>query len=339
MTRLITIRVWFAALAVLALPAANVRAAELVRNGLLCKEPVYEFGEIANDQPVKHTFILDNSGTNPVRILNVRAGCGCATTEISTNPVPAGQSASLTATLTLAGRKGVQRKTLFVETDNSSTPRVRLEFKGVTTADIEALPDGVHLGTLGREGIEEREIMVAGRSNVVFHITGVETSSPLFAASFEPVTDGHIYRVKIRSQGPRTPGTHTDIVRVLTDHASIREIPVVVTAFVSGEVVAAPAALVLVPSLTNALRVQYLGVYSPSGKAFKLNPVETPWPGIETSVTNISPNRYRIEVRTRGALAGLEGKTIRLQTDMKEAPEILVPLRVIPGPASPPVHP
>ncbi len=339
MTRVITIRVWFAALAVLAFPAANARAAEQVRGGLLCKEPVYEFGEIPNDRPVKHTFILDNSGTNPVRILDVRAGCGCATTEISTNPVPAGQSASFTVTLDLTGRKGVQRKVLFVGTDSPSTPRVRLEFKGVTTADIEAVPEGVHLGTLGREGVEEREIMVAGRSNVVFHITGVEAASPLFAASFEPVTDGHSYRVKIRAQGPRTPGTHTEIVRVRTDHASIKEIPVVVTAFVSGEVVAAPTSLLLVPSVTNASRVQYLGVYSPSGKAFKLSPVETPWPGIETSVTNVSPNRYRIEVRTRGDLAGLDGKAIRLQTDMKEAPEILVPLRVIPGPASPPVHP
>ena len=101
MSRIVNVRCWIAGMVSLAAcavegqSAADPAAGEPAAAGLVCEKPVYEFGSIANDQPVKHTFVLNNPGTNAVRILNVRAGCGCATTEIATNPVPAGQSTTV----------------------------------------------------------------------------------------------------------------------------------------------------------------------------------------------------------------------------------------------------
>ena len=155
------------------------------------------------------------------------------------------------------------------------------------------------------------------------------------------MTDGHEYRIRIQSLGPRSPGTHTTILQVQTDHPSLKSIPVVATVFVSGEIVAAPTSLFLVSSATNVPRVQYLGVYSPSGKAFKLTGVEAPGLGLETTFTNVSPDRYRIEVRSSGPLDDANGKAIRLETDVEGAKEILVPLHVIHGQdsAPPPTRP
>lgn len=63
---------------VVATPAANTPAPD---SSLILKELVYDFGKIPQGKPVHHVFEIGNSGSKPLKLVNVQASCGCTTPE------------------------------------------------------------------------------------------------------------------------------------------------------------------------------------------------------------------------------------------------------------------
>ena len=41
-------------------------------------QPTYDLGEIFEDQPLEHTFILKNTGDTPLRIQDIKLDCACS---------------------------------------------------------------------------------------------------------------------------------------------------------------------------------------------------------------------------------------------------------------------
>jgi hypothetical protein len=301
---------------------------------LCCDEPEFNFHEVYAGQVITHPFVLQNRGTNTVRILNVRTTCGCTTTALATHLLAPGQSTELMASLDLKGRSGAQQKSLYVESDDPVSPRLQLKMMGEVITPIEARPEGVHFGTLAREGAAEREVLLAGRTNVTFHVKEVHLSAPEFTAQVETVEEGRTYRLKIRSAGPRLSGTTHALARVLTDHPAMTEVNIPVTVFVATDVVAAPTSLILVQGATNGVRTYYVGIYSPARKPFNIIKVESPGEALTCTIMTVSPDRHRLAIKAEGDLSGVNGKSLRVETDVETMKELQVPVRVIVGPGA-----
>ena len=294
---------------------------------LSCDEPRYDFGELKNDQSVRHAFVLKNVGTAPLEIANVRASCGCTATALDAKTVAPGQSTALNVTLNLTGRKGRQVKSIYVESNDPQKPHFRLEVVGTATVDIEVQPVGIHFGTMSKDGAVARELTLTAKSNVVFHITKVDTGSPLFTAGVTTNEVGRSYTVKVISPGPRANGTCRSTVQVFTDHAAQSPIAIPVAGFVAGDIIASPDTLLVVGTATN--RTHYVTLYSPAGTAFNVGRIDVPQPAMEIKVAPISQGRYRLEIKNVIPSPDLEGKTIRVTTDLATAKEITIPVRLL----------
>ncbi len=309
-------------------PPAPAESAQSVAS-LVCVQPVFDFGEAPSGATVTNVFLLRNDGTNAVTIVNVRPTCGCTTAGVATHRLAPGATTELNAVLSLAGRKGYQRKAIYVETDDLRQPRLRLEVKGLAVADVTVQPEGVHFGTMGREGTAQQDVLVSARSNVTFTIKSVNTGSSSFTAEVEPLVPGTSYWVHVKTVGPRMPGTVSAIVQLITDLPTSPSVAIPASVFVAADVIAVPSQLILVASSTNEPRTANLTVYSPAGKTFTVKSVDWPSPSVTGHVAATVSGRVRIEVRSRGGLEDVEGKAIRVVTDLDTAREVLVPLRVI----------
>ncbi len=297
--------------------------------GLTCVEPLYRFGNLGPEQTVRHAFILTNTSDRVVQIASVRAGCGCLATDLASESVAPGCAVELVASMKLVGRKGAQRKTIYVEADGGVNTPLRLEFEGNVVPPIEVMPEGIHFGAQAAEGNLEQSVMVLGMGSTPFQIKGVKSSSPQFAAEVETVEAGKRYRLKVKCVGGRTPGTSTASIRVETDNPAMPGLDVPVTVFVTGDIVAAPAILMVIESATNVPRTYYVHVYSPGKKAFKIEKVTAPRADIETRVAEIAPDRHRLELSLPAQVRDLNGTSLRIETDMASMKEVLVPFRVI----------
>ena len=324
---------------------ATAEAAQAATNPpvpkLVCDDPAFDFGAVSNDQSVPHTFVLRNEGTAHVVIANVRTTCGCTTATLATNTLAPGQRCDLVATFVLRGRKGPQRKALYVESNDPHKPRLRLELSGTAVQAIDVEPEGVHFGAVDKDGVLEREVTLTAASNVVFHVTGIENRSPVFTAHLVTNELGRVYRLVIRAEAPRPAGSCIATIRVATDCPQVPQIDIPVAALVTGDLVITPPALVLYGGLTNAPRPTYVSLYAPSGKPFKILRVEAPDKSLELDPVAVSSNRYRLVVRTFNPSADLNGRTIKLVTDLDAARELTIPIRLLlpPTPAGKPAGP
>jgi len=57
---------------------------------LLLKETAHDFGKIPQGRPATYVFEITNTSTEPLRLENVQASCGCTTPEWSKEPIAPG---------------------------------------------------------------------------------------------------------------------------------------------------------------------------------------------------------------------------------------------------------
>jgi hypothetical protein len=85
----------------------------------------------------------------------------------------------------------------------------------------------------------------------------------------------------------------------------------------------------VVPTATNVTKTVWLMISSPAEKPFKVVKVELPGEGMTNSLTSVRPDRCRVEIKTCGALTGVSGKSIRIETDLPSMKELLIPVNVV----------
>ena len=71
------------------------------------------------DKAVVAKYRFTNVGTEPVKVLDVKASCGCTTTALSKTEFAPGESGEIEAKFTFGGRTGEQQKAIAVTTSAS----------------------------------------------------------------------------------------------------------------------------------------------------------------------------------------------------------------------------
>lgn len=86
----------------------------------------HEFGKIKGDEKVEHLFKFKNTGKSDLIIRKIKSTCGCTTVEPEKTTLKPGESSSFKAIFSPGGRKGVQRKSIYVITNDPGNSNVRL---------------------------------------------------------------------------------------------------------------------------------------------------------------------------------------------------------------------
>lgn len=91
----ITILLSFLILCFTAVAQTSPSTAANTTDPLVLKESVHDFGKIPQGKPVYYYFEITNTGTEPLKLDDVHASCGCTTPEWDRKPIPAGQSTKI----------------------------------------------------------------------------------------------------------------------------------------------------------------------------------------------------------------------------------------------------
>ena len=85
------------------------------------KENSKDFGDITQGQQVAHTFVLTNTGKQPLIISNVAATCGCTVPSWPKEPVAPGKSDEIKVSFNSTGKVGKQNSVVRIYS-NASEP-------------------------------------------------------------------------------------------------------------------------------------------------------------------------------------------------------------------------
>lgn len=106
---------------------------------VLFREKIFDFGKITESEgPVEHEFEFYNNTGRQLKVISVKASCGCTTPGWTQEPIATGKPGFVKARFDPRGRPGYFNKSLTVTTDFDGQPIV-LQIKGqVVTGEFNA---------------------------------------------------------------------------------------------------------------------------------------------------------------------------------------------------------
>jgi hypothetical protein len=106
---------------------------------LQLKSDVAEVGEVVRGTDATGTFVLENVGGEPLKILGVKAACGCTVASFDPEIAPGGQG-KVTATVKTEKFNGPIEKSVTVTTSDPANPTVVLKVKAKVVEGKDAAP-------------------------------------------------------------------------------------------------------------------------------------------------------------------------------------------------------
>lgn len=89
---------------------------------VLFEKERHGFGKVRQGDLVKHSFRFTNNGTVDLKIIDVKASCGCTVPAWPKNPLKPGESANIDVKFNTAGKMGKQKKSVTVYSNVGVAP-------------------------------------------------------------------------------------------------------------------------------------------------------------------------------------------------------------------------
>jgi uncharacterized cupredoxin-like copper-binding protein len=90
----------------------------------------YDFGNVEQGKVVNYNFTLTNTGGDVLKIMDVRASCGCTAAKPEKSELNPGESTAIKVAFNSTGRLGQQQKYVYVVTNDPSNKEIRLKISG-----------------------------------------------------------------------------------------------------------------------------------------------------------------------------------------------------------------
>jgi hypothetical protein len=101
------------------------------------KDTLHDFENVQQGEVVQYEFEFTNNGKSPLIISSATGSCGCTVADYAHDPILPGQSATMKAVFSSAGKTGHQEKSISIIT-NAKRPVYMLYIKADVYGDMQA---------------------------------------------------------------------------------------------------------------------------------------------------------------------------------------------------------
>lgn len=218
----------------LALPAADgtPRAAIV--------EPIVDVGQVVRGEDFSATFEIQNTGTAPLEITEVRPTCGCTVTEYDETIAP-GETGRIRATVDTESILGPNSKGITMFTNDPQSPRLQLTVKSNVRPFLYLDPGYARFTQLVQSGGAQTISQTLWAEDFEdLKVVSVESANPHIQVAYREARDGEReasgvgrqWRIDITLSDDSPVGPLSDRVVVTTNHPRQRVTDIPVSAFV-----------------------------------------------------------------------------------------------------------
>jgi hypothetical protein len=216
----------------------------------LFPENRHDFGMVPRGVKVKHDFQLVNRLAEPINILNLRPSCGCTSGRANASVVGPGQTATIEAEMDTRNYVGLKATVLYVSlmTASGREAEVGLGVTSTILSDIVLNPGSIDFGTINRRQTPSQVLTIERINGAGWRFNRmVSASRSINAQLVETKREGAAvtYTLYVSLKGDAPAGRIRDEIHLLSNDAETPSIPVLVTAWIRGELTAAPSILTL----------------------------------------------------------------------------------------------
>lgn len=193
--------------------------------GLLCKEPVWNFGLVDSiENPrLSHEFSFMNESNEIVTIQKVHSACGCMVAEGFDNDLAPGQSTTLQVGVQLPPVPQRFQKSLVVQTDSGVLP-LNVVGEIAVNNSLFTVPSVLNLGTVAVGKTKEVSILLLRHDFSPINYVGYNTENEGIEYVIAPTldTDHHAVRLYVKATG-KTPQVINSHINFITSDNKCKE--------------------------------------------------------------------------------------------------------------------
>ena len=154
-----------------------------------------EFHPALTEKTITADFVFTNAGNRPVRIEDVKSGCGCTTAIPDKQEYQPGEKGRITATFTIGERTGLQKIPITVRLAGDAAP-VNLSLVAHLPTLMTVTPELLYWQV--GDAPEPKTAALHVEDGVQLQITKVDSVDPTFSATLETIAEGKDYRVVVK---------------------------------------------------------------------------------------------------------------------------------------------
>lgn len=311
--------------------AGSVRAAPVISS----PAATWEGGEFRIGTKVQHTFTVQNTGDAPLKISEVKPGCGCTTANLAKSELQPGESTEIAATLDLTMRRGKQDKHIDVLSNDPKQPRFQLLMRVLSKDDFEITPPFLDLGQM-LTGVEvTRKATLRVLSEQPYRITELLPVKGNVKATWESAPDFKTHTITVVIPPQTAAGTFFDNVQIRTDNKDSPMLPLQVIGTIQAGITLSATEIMVEPGAANITR--NVTLRAGTIKTFTVIDARIDDPAVTIDV--LPPTVFGQQVRVKFATVnpGVIGKDLVIRTDAPGFAEVRVPVKAAgaPAPAAP----
>ncbi len=214
---------------VILLLATAIALPQMLGPKAVVKNSEYDFGNINQNDIVKHSFTITNTGDDVLKISDIRASCGCTAATPEKNELKPGESTKLLVSFNSKGRKGPQTKTVNIKTNDPNNANLVLKIKGNVVVNEENknkagaqifFPETQHdFGKVKEGEVVNYEFKFENKGTQPLEIKNVKTSCGCTAAvtSEKDLKPGQSGTIKVNFDTKNRMGKATKTVTVVSN--------------------------------------------------------------------------------------------------------------------------
>ena len=290
---------------------------------ILCEEATFDFGSKDSSEIVDHTFVLTNTGSSDLVSTAVRPACGCTAAELTQSTIPPGESAKLSAKLTLAGRNGQVQKPILIESNDPANPALQLVMKGVIGTDFQITPSTMVLRKDSPDAPATASVIVKSMKNENFEITDAKSEGGKLKVRWDKFPDENSYQITANLEERLAAGQYEDKITLETNHPTRKQLEISVIVIVPSPIAVAPLKIVLdSTSIAPVSRTIILKNHTQDG--LSIEKIEPPDASMTTKIETMGKFEARVTLANINPTPALVGKSIRIY--LTSGQEIQIPL-------------
>jgi len=220
----------------------DAMATELDPDGprIVVDEPFKDFGEVIAGTKVVNDFVFRNTGKATLKILRLKASCGCTAAVVSDREVPPGGEATIRLDYTAKGTGDFSNHVNVYH--NAGGNAIRVDIVGTSRPALDA-PPLIHLGQMHTGRRYERVVPLDIADGVALDIEAFGSTLPYIEARAE--RDGDDARLTVVFDGHPAPQAIDGWIWIDTDRPEDDRIVIPVRGSIAGDLQADPPRLYL----------------------------------------------------------------------------------------------
>jgi hypothetical protein len=194
-----------------------------------------DMGNVYAGESVQKIAVIRNTGSDTLRISDVKAQCGCTATLMSEKVLAPNDTGKLSITFNTAGQNGHRSKQVYVMSNDPANPKLTITFSAEVMSVLEINPKVLTIEKARMDSSYTRVITIANPSQTeAVNILSVKGDIPDIKVSLmkNKLAPGESTQLQV-TVTPTKSGTINGKVEMTTDHKRQQKFDIGVFAFVS----------------------------------------------------------------------------------------------------------